>query len=166
MYSFRAHDSLEINSLSRPLHVMLLTIPHLIKILLFQDEPIALNYARIASYFALMSLPFQWVCITYFNHYFDKLTLIITNVGWFIYVFYKKKFFKFQLMGFLPLFEPLLLWLVEQIQVFLFGGTPTPSFFRCMGQISVSLVHFGIIMTFQNNQWLAVILRLVHTTCY
>ena len=78
--------------------------------------------------------------------------------------FYKKKkcFFKFQLMGFLPLFEPLLLWLVEQIQVFLFGGTPTPSFFRCMGQISVSLVHFGIIMTFQNNQWLAVILRLVH----
>ena len=60
---FRAHDSLEINSLSRPLHVILLTIPHWIKILLLQDEPIALNYARIASYFALMSLPLQWVCI-------------------------------------------------------------------------------------------------------
>ena len=75
-------------------------------------------------------------------------------------------FQKFQLMGFLPLFEPLLLWLVEQIQVFLFGGTPTPSFFRCMGQISASLVHFGIIMAFQNNQWLTVILRLVRNTCY
>jgi hypothetical protein len=69
-------------------------------------------------------------------------------------------------MGFLPLFEPLLLWLVEQIQVFLFGGTPTPSFFRCVGQISVSLVHFGIIMAFQNNQWLTVVLRLVRNTCY
>ena len=69
-------------------------------------------------------------------------------------------------MGFLPLFEPLLLWLVEQIQVFLFGGTSTPSFFRCMGQILVSLVHFGIIMAFQNNPWPTVILSLVHNTCY
>ena len=68
---FRAHDSLEINSLSRPLHVILLTIPHWIKFLLFQDEPIALNYARIASYFALMSLPLQWVRII--------IIIILTN---------------------------------------------------------------------------------------
>ena len=72
---FRAHDSLEINSLSRPLHVILLTIPHWIKILLFQDEPIALNYARIASYFALMSLPLQWVCII--------SIIILTNWLWY-----------------------------------------------------------------------------------
>ena len=39
--------------------------------LFFQDEPIALNYARIASYFALMSLPLQWVRII--------IIIILTN---------------------------------------------------------------------------------------
>ena len=88
---FRAHDSLEINSLSRPLHVILLTIPHWIKILLFQDEPIALNYARVVGYFALMSLPLQWVCY-YFNHYFDKL---LGNS----FVFFTKIVFKISVDG-------------------------------------------------------------------
>ena len=39
--------------------------------LLFQDEPIVLNYARIASYFALMTLPLQWVRII--------IIIILTN---------------------------------------------------------------------------------------
>ena len=118
---------MEINALSRPLHIILLTLPHWIKELLFLPEESmehsALYYARITSYVALMTLPLQWV------------------------------------MGILPLFEPLLLWLVEQVQVVLFGGTPTPSFFRCLGQILLSSVHLGIILIFHDNQWIVVILR-------
>ena len=62
-------------------------------------------------------------------------------------------------MGILPPFEPLILWLVEQIQVVLFGGTPSASFFRCLGQILLSLVHLGTILNFHDNQWIVVILR-------
>ena len=125
-FTFRAHDSSEINALSRPLHVILLTLPHWIfkSIVLEIDsmEHLALYYARISSYIILMTLPLQWV------------------------------------MGFFPLFEPLILWMIEQVQVFLFGGTPTPSFFRWLGQILLSLVHLGIILVFKENQWIIVIL--------
>ena len=118
---------MEINALSRPLHIILLTLPHWIKELLYFSEesmePSFLYYTRIISYVALMTLPFFWV------------------------------------MGILPPFEPLILWLIEQAQVVLFGGTPSSSFFRCLGQILLSLVHLGIILIFHDNQWIVVILR-------
>ena len=61
-------------------------------------------------------------------------------------------------MGILPPFEPLILWAMEQTQVFLLGGTPTPSLNRSWGQMAISIMHLGILAPFHQNQWLVSIL--------
>ena len=115
---FRAHDSLEINAMSRPLHVILSVIPHWLEY--FVENSIIIHYTRICSYIVMMTLPIQWV------------------------------------MGILPPFEPFFLWTLEQIQVFMFGGTPTPSLYRSLGQITISITHVFVMIAFLDNQWLIV----------
>jgi hypothetical protein len=108
--------------MSRPLHIILLTLPHLISLLKNQaggynnnseEETldVILIYASQSSYFIMVFLPLFW------------------------------------LLGVLPPFEPFVLWLTEQVQIFLFGGTSSASLMRCLLQMLVSFCHLVLLAT-------------------
>ena len=59
-------------------------------------------------------------------------------------------------LGVLPPFEPLVLWSIEQVQVFGFGGTPASTLPRSILQFTLSLLHFGILHIFHGDKDLVV----------
>ena len=124
---FRAHDNLELVPISRPFHIILLTIPYWIfslnpetQMITFSDQ--LLYYSILTSYVILCILPILWF------------------------------------LGVLPPFEPFILWMMEQIQVFGFGGTPTATLPRTVLQFFLSSVQLSILVFFYADKNIAVII--------
>ena len=116
---FRAHDNLERNYISRPIHVIFVTIPYWTLTHLVSQSSV-LHYTTGVSYVIVCCLPILW------------------------------------LLGVLPPFEPFILWLTEQLQIFGLGGTPSCTLGRSITQFLLSLLHFGILHIFHDDKGLVV----------
>ena len=115
---FRAHDNLELNHVSRPFHVILVTIPYWTSYAVSGSS--ILHYSTGVSYVIISCLSILWV------------------------------------LGVLPPFEPFILWMMEQLQIFGLGGTPGATLGRSIIQFLISLVHFGTLYFFYNDKGLVV----------
>ncbi len=122
--TFRAHDSLEIGYMSRSVHVILLTVPHFIALIRCKEYDLAEAGVDPRPPEALDDLLFYGKVVGY-------IAIPMLPILW--------------VVGILPPLEPLLLWLMEQVQVFLFGGSAAASTKRAIVQLAISVIPFAIV---------------------
>ena len=118
--TFRFLDTFELGSMSRPLHVILLTLPQLVA------DHVEINgpFGGIDGYWYG---PGPWFWLSKVSH----IVLAAAPLFW--------------LTGIFPPLEAFILWSGEQLQMFAFGGSATTSHLRFWTYLFLSFTQFGII---------------------